>query len=165
MRQHGISSCAAKLRNQTEIIDSLELFKNSGKWQKGMQVETNFHDAINIESDPEQIKQVLWNIFLNAADAMPDGGLLQINTEMAESDDLPGPGKEMVKIVIRDGGEGFSKKALSHLFTPFFTTKRGGSGLGLAIVKRIVEGLKGKVYGENHPDGGAEITIFLVSSQ
>ena len=56
---------------------------------------------------------------------------------------------------------GFSKKALSHLFTPFFTTKEGGSGLGLAMVKRIVEGLKGKVYGKNHPDGGAEITILL----
>ena len=67
----------------------------------------------------------------------------------------------MVKITVRDSGQGFSKNAVTHLFTPFFTTKEGGSGLGLATVKRIVEGLKGKVYGENHPDGGAQITILL----
>ncbi|MBN1626911.1 MAG: sensor histidine kinase, partial [Deltaproteobacteria bacterium] len=60
-----------------------------------------------------------------------------------------------------DSGEGFSEKALSSIFTPFFTTKEGGSGLGLAIVNRIIGGLKGRVSGRNHPDGGAEITILL----
>ncbi|MEE9609725.1 MAG: ATP-binding protein, partial [Desulfatiglandales bacterium] len=70
-------------------------------------------------------------------------------------------GRTMGKITVRDTGQGFSKRALSHLFTPFFTTKEGGSGLGLPIIKRIVEGLEGEVYGKNHPDGGAEITILL----
>ncbi|MBW2610470.1 MAG: PAS domain S-box protein [Deltaproteobacteria bacterium] len=143
------------------IIDSLELFKNSGKWNENMQVETNFHGTMNLQSDPEQIKQVLWNIFLNASDAMPDEGLLLIGTDMEDSQDLPEPGKKATKITIRDNGEGFSKKALSQLFTPFFTTKQGGSGLGLAIVKRIVEDLNGEIHGRNHPDGGAEITILL----
>ena len=72
-----------------------------------------------------------------------------------------GSSKEMARITIRDTGAGFSKKALQHLFTPFFTTKEGGSGLGLATVKRIVEGLKGEVTGKNHPEGGAEVDIFL----
>jgi two-component system C4-dicarboxylate transport sensor histidine kinase DctB len=67
----------------------------------------------------------------------------------------------MVRIVVRDNGRGFSEKALQYLFTPFFTTKEGGSGLGLAIVKRVVEGLGGTVYGANHPDGGAVITVLL----
>ena len=67
----------------------------------------------------------------------------------------------MVKIIIRDTGKGFSQKALSQMFTPFFTTKDGGSGLGLAMVKRIVEGLQGKIYGENHPEGGAVVTLYL----
>jgi len=70
----------------------------------------------------------------------------------------------MVKITIRDTGEGFSQKALDQLFTPFFTTKEGGTGLGLAVVKRIVEGLKGKVSGKNHSQGGAEITMLLPST-
>ena len=143
------------------IIESLELFKNSGKWNDQMKVETIINGNIKLVSDPEQIKQVLWNIFLNAVEAMPGKGSLRISAEAVEKRDIPESKKEMVKITVRDTGKGFSKNALSNLFTPFFTTKEGGSGLGLAIVKRIVEGLKGSVYGKNHPDGGAVITVLL----
>ncbi len=142
-------------------VESLELFKNSGNWTEKLRVETDFRKDIKLESDPEQIKQVLWNLFLNASEAMPKGGLVRVSADLVDSRDPSQRGQKMVKITVRDTGEGFSKKALSHLFTPFFTTKEGGSGLGLATVKRIVEGLKGKVYGENHPEGGAEITILL----
>jgi two-component system sensor histidine kinase PilS (NtrC family) len=141
--------------------ESLELFKNSGNWTGQLRVETNFKRDIMLESDPEQIKQVLWNLFLNASEAMPNGGVVRVSADLVESRDASEPGQKMVKISVKDSGQGFSKKALSHLFTPFFTTKEGGSGLGLATVKRIVEGLKGKVHGENHPEGGAEITILL----
>ena len=127
-------------------------------------METDFRRDIKLESDPEQIKQVLWNLFLNASEAMPNGGVVQVSADMVESRDTFKPGQKMVKITVRDSGQGFSNRALSHLFTPFFTTKEGGSGLGLATVKRIVEGLKGKVHGENHPDGGAQITILLHTS-
>ena len=143
------------------INDSLELFKKSGKWNEKMRFEIDFQDPIKLQSDPEQIKQVLWNLFLNATDAMPNEGSLRISTEMVNGERSHWREQKMVKITVQDTGLGFSKKALSHLFTPFFTTKEGGSGLGLAIVKRIVEGLKGQVYGANHPDGGAEITIIL----
>jgi two-component system sensor histidine kinase PilS (NtrC family) len=141
--------------------ESLELFKNSGNWTGKLRVETDFKRDIMLESDPEQIKQVLWNLFLNASEAMPNGGVVRVSADLVESRDASEPGQKMVKISVKDSGQGFSKKALSHLFTPFFTTKEGGSGLGLATVKRIVEGLKGKVRGENHPEGGAEITILL----
>ena len=145
------------------IMDSLELFKNSKKWVSKMQVETNFCGDIKVESDPEQIKQVLWNLFVNASEAMPDGGFLHIRTELVHDRHVLADNGTSVKITIRDTGEGFSEKALRQIFTPFFTTKDGGTGLGLAIVKRIVTGLKGEVYGESHPEGGAEITIFLPS--
>ncbi|MBW1913192.1 MAG: ATP-binding protein, partial [Deltaproteobacteria bacterium] len=115
----------------------------------------------DLESDPEQIKQVLWNIFLNAVNAMPDDGVLWISTETEDSPDIAGQDRKTVKIIVRDTGDGFNEKALSHMFTPFFTTKKGGSGLGLAIVKRIMEGLQGSIHGRNHPDGGAEITVLL----
>ena len=142
-------------------IESLELFKNSGNWTDKMRVETDFKKDIKLESDPEQIKQVLWNLLLNAGEAMPKGGLVRVSADLVDGRDSPEPGQKMVKITVRDTGKGFSRKALSHLFTPFFTTKEGGSGLGLATVKRIVDGLKGSIYGQNHPDGGAEITILL----
>lgn len=143
------------------ITESYELFRNSGKWNQEVVLKTEFHDNVELKSDPEQIKQILWNIFLNAIDAMPDGGLLRISIKAEEDPNVSEYGQKMVKISIRDSGDGFSEDSLPHLFTPFFTTKKGGSGLGLAIVKRIVEGLGGRVSGRNHPDGGAEINIFL----
>jgi two-component system sensor histidine kinase PilS (NtrC family) len=143
------------------IVDSLELFKNRGEWTEKVRVETHFGGLLSIESDPEQIKQVLWNLFLNAIEAMANGGTLRIDTDMVDSQGVHETGKQYARITIRDTGEGFSQKALQHLFTPFFTTKEGGSGLGLAMVKRIVEGLRGEVYGKNHSEGGAEITILL----
>jgi two-component system sensor histidine kinase PilS (NtrC family) len=143
------------------IIDALELFKNSGKWNRKLKVNTDFRNPILLESDPEQIKQVLWNIFINAVDEMPEGGLLYISTEEVLTLNMPYSNPKTVKIVIRDTGKGFNDKTLPNLFTPFFTTKKGGVGLGLAIVKRIVEGLKGKISGETHPDGGAVITVLL----
>jgi two-component system sensor histidine kinase PilS (NtrC family) len=145
------------------IKDSLELFQNSEKWFSKMNVETDFIKDIRVESDPEQIKQVLWNLFVNASEAMPGGGSLHIRTRVVHDGRVLGDNGTSVKITIRDTGEGFSEKALRHIFTPFYTTKDGGTGLGLAIVKRIMNGLRGEVYGKTHPEGGAEITIFLPS--
>jgi two-component system sensor histidine kinase PilS (NtrC family) len=146
------------------IMESLELFRNMGHWTDKIRVETHWGGEIRLESDPEQIKQVLWNLFLNASEAMPHGGSLHIRTEVVNGRGDPHKNKKTVKITVRDTGQGFSPRAISQLFTPFFTTKEGGSGLGLATVKRIVEGLKGRVYGKNHPEGGAEVTIVLRSS-
>jgi len=143
------------------IQESLELIKNSGKWLDRIDVHTRLRESLQIETDPQQIRQVLWNLFLNASEAMPDGGSLYVRTEMVNHFDGHGAGRKIAKVTIRDTGKGFSKQALQYLFTPFFTTKEGGSGLGLATVKRIVEGLKGRVFGSNHPEGGAEITLLL----
>ncbi|RJR52439.1 MAG: PAS domain S-box protein [Desulfobacteraceae bacterium] len=146
------------------ILDSLAIFKGREEWMSRIRVETDFPNSLMLWSDPEQLRQVLWNLFLNACEAMPEGGLLQVKTEKRVSKS-PGEGQsEVVKITIRDTGEGFSQKALDQIFTPFFTTKEGGTGLGLAVVKRIVEGLKGKVSGQNHAKGGAEITLLLPST-
>lgn len=139
------------------ILESIELLKNSGKWNGKLEIRTELDSQSLIVSDPEQIKQVLWNVFLNAVDAISDDGLLYISTETVKENNKP----DLIKIIVRDSGTGFSEKSLAHLFTPFFTTKEGGSGLGLAIVKRIIDSLKGEIYGRNHPDGGAEIGIIL----
>jgi two-component system sensor histidine kinase PilS (NtrC family) len=142
------------------IRDSLELFRNRGEWTTKVRVATAMNGPLEMKSDPEQIKQLLWNLYLNAVEAMMDGGTLHISTNM---DDAKKTQRRYAKITIRDTGNGFSKEALDNLFTPFFTTKEGGSGLGLAIVKRIVEGLRGEVHGRNHAEGGAEITLILDS--
>ena len=144
------------------ILESLDLFKNSRHRTDEIEIFTDLHDALTLESDPEQVRQVLWNLFLNACEAMPHGGSLCVLTSVEQ--DTSQPDVKRIKISVRDTGNGFDENALSQLFVPFFTTKEGGSGLGLATVKRIVEGLQGEVRGGNYPEGGAEIAIsFPVS--
>ncbi|MFH1241507.1 MAG: ATP-binding protein [Pseudomonadota bacterium] len=141
------------------ILECLGLFQKSQRWSAGLSAHTDFRHPIKMESDPEQIKQVLWNLFSNAVEAMGAHGRLCVSSEMEPG--ISKAGRNMVKIVVRDTGTGFDKTDLSKMFTPFFTTKERGSGLGMAIVKRIVEGLKGQVVGDNHPDGGARVIIYL----
>jgi len=146
------------------ITDTLSLFKKSDRWTGNIEIATYFDAPIHMTSDPDQLKQVLWNLFLNASEAMEKGGRLHVSTAIIDSTGSPNTQSNRgsaVKIMVRDSGQGFSKSALEHLFLPFYTTKRSGSGLGLAIVKRIVDGLQGHVGGENHPGGGAEIKIVL----
>ena len=142
-----------------EILESLELFKNSHHWNGKMGVFTDFCDPIRLKSDPEQLKQVLWNLFQNACQAMPDGGSLCVITRL--NPDTSRPDRKQVEISVRDTGSGLDDRVLNKAFTPFFTTKEEGSGLGLAIVKRIVEGLNGEVIARNHSEGGAEVSILL----
>jgi len=138
------------------ILESLELFKNSRYWDNRISLKTDLQQAVTVESDPEQVKQILWNLLLNASEAMTQGGELHVSTNSNS-----GSNGKRAKIVVRDTGKGFDQAALSHLFTPFYTTKEQGSGLGLATVKRITEGLKGEIHGTNHPEGGAQLTLIL----
>ncbi len=141
------------------VKESLTLYRNSPRWNEKVRVITHFMDSVMVESDPALIKQVLWNLFLNASDAMPEGGIIEIGTRWAFEASQPSTKK--VAITIRDTGDGFDPITLPKLFTPFFTTKEEGSGLGLATVKRIMDELRGRISGRNHPQGGAEITIIL----
>ena len=143
------------------IRDSLELFLNTGDKSDTIRVVSRLEDPIFMESDPEQVKQVLWNILRNAREAMPEGGAIHIETRLEEGTDRPDDPRPMAELIVRDTGTGFGEGALEALFTPFYTTKEEGSGLGLATVKRILEGLRGRIRGRNHPGGGAEITIHL----
>jgi len=140
-------------------LESLELFRNSSHWNRNIRLSTDFRGDIQLESDPEQLRQVLWNLFLNASEAMPDGGVLEVTLERMPFDTRRED--ERVRIVVRDTGGGFDEKDLSKAFNPFFTTKAEGSGLGLPIVKGIVEGFGGEVRCGNHREGGAMVTVEL----
>ncbi len=143
------------------ILDSLDLFRNSCGETGKILVITRFEEPIQMDSDPEQIKQIIWNILLNARDAMTEGGTLYVETHIGNDKEEPEKNPGEVEVIVRDTGAGFTLGALDNLFTPFFTTKEEGSGLGLATVKRIIEGLHGRVRGENHPEGGARIILNL----
>ena len=143
------------------ISDTLFIFQNSQSWSSQLKVEKVFSTPLEIASDQRQLKQVLWNIFLNASEVMPKGGVIRVSTDRIDQSDRSGTTRESVRIRVEDNGPGISPKVIKEMFKPFSTTKKGGSGLGLAIVKRVVEGLEGEVAGENLAQGGAVITIVL----
>ncbi len=111
-----------------------------------------------IEADPDQVKQVLWNLILNARQAMdPKGGKIRVRLFRRGG---AGPGASC-GFSVSDSGPGIPKETLKKLFTPFFTSRPDGTGLGLAMVDRIVGMHGGIVDAENLPEGGARFTVVL----
>jgi signal transduction histidine kinase/CheY-like chemotaxis protein len=115
------------------------------------------------EVDPSQIGQVLHNILLNARQAMPEGGIIEVHAEnVLESAPTP---CARVKISIRDYGCGIPADVLPRIFDPYFTTRPGSSGLGLATAYAIIEKHGGTLSVESKPGGGTLFTIDLPASQ
>jgi PAS domain S-box-containing protein len=122
-----------------------------------------------VKADPAQIEQALLNLGINAADAMPDGGKLIIQTRnvaMAENharQHIGASSGNYVLLTVSDTGCGMDKETLDHIFEPFFTTKGigKGTGLGLASVYGIVKGHGGYIHCESGPGQGTTFTIYL----
>jgi two-component system sensor histidine kinase HydH len=116
-----------------------------------------------IQGDPEQLKQVLINLFQNSVQAMPGGGTLTIEVH-APSDmtawRLSGA-PELLEVRVRDTGHGLSEEARQHIFVPFYTTKEKGTGLGLAICQRIIKNHGGSISLSNQREEGTEFVIRL----
>ena len=106
-----------------------------------------------LDADSAQLQQVILNVFLNAIEAMPEGG--QISVFTGKRDD------ESLEISIADTGKGIPEGVLPNIFQPFMTTKSKGSGLGLAICKRIVEEHGGTIEATSHSCGGTQFVIIL----
>jgi PAS domain S-box-containing protein len=106
-----------------------------------------------VEIDPRQFEQVLYNLLLNAAQAVEHEGSITVSTWLYD---------ESVEIRVRDTGPGLPPEAAEKLFQPFFTTRREGTGLGLAVAKKIVVAHGGTIEASNAASGGAEFRIRLV---
>jgi signal transduction histidine kinase len=106
----------------------------------------------NVKSDFNQMKQVLLNLFQNAIDATPAGGLIHIITESDEAN---------IFVRFIDTGSGIAADNPDVIFEPFFTTKITGVGLGLANVKKIIKDHRGKIWAFNREEGGAEFVIKI----
>lgn len=111
-----------------------------------------------VMADPMQLQQIFMNLLLNAADAMPEGGTLALETMFDR-------GLGMLQIKISDTGTGVDAAVINNIFQPFFTTKAKGTGLGLAITKRLVEENEGQIIIESKANGGAAFIITLPALQ
>jgi signal transduction histidine kinase len=131
------------------------LLNFDNKIERKISIEKFFdYDTPPLMLDKNSIKQVLLNIINNSIEAMPEGGVLTINTRYKESE------KE-VELVIGDTGIGISEETLSQVFQPFFTTKDKGLGLGLNIVQKFVKEHGGYITITSTPGMGTQVTLVF----
>jgi two-component system nitrogen regulation sensor histidine kinase NtrY len=105
-----------------------------------------------VNADPEQMTRVLRNLVVNAIDAMPQGGVLTVQTIALDSS---------VRLEVSDTGQGLTPEECARLFTPYYTTKTHGTGLGLAIVQSVISDHHGRISVESEPGKGATFRIDL----
>ncbi|MBW1721345.1 MAG: PAS domain S-box protein [Deltaproteobacteria bacterium] len=150
-----------------------ETARTFGRTRKDIIIHQRLCPDLNfLEADQGQMEQVLWNLFINAGDAMPGGGELFLETSNVTHRDMQGspydpkPGS-YVRFRITDTGTGMDNETLEHLFEPFFTTKEKGrgSGLGLASVYGIVKGHGGYIDVESEQGKGSTFCLFFPASR
>lgn len=133
---------------------SLKIIEREAQ-SKNIRITTKFSPEINeVHIDQDRFNQVLLNLYLNAVEAMEDGGVLSV--ALSREDDT-----QKVRITVSDTGAGIKKEDMVHIFDPYFTTKQSGTGLGLAIVHKIIESHKGEVKIESEFGKGTTVTITL----
>ena len=160
--QHEISSVDL---NQV-VKEIAEAFSRARKQiAVTLNLEQDLHD---VKADPGQIEQVLLNLCVNAADAMPEGGRLTIQTckkihsDIHSPSMIPKPG-DYVQLTVRDTGDGMDEETRKRIFEPFFTTKTmgRGTGLGLVSVLAIIKRLGGVIDVESEIEHGTAFNIYL----
>ncbi len=118
-------------------------------------------DLPKVRMDFNQMHQVFLNLFLNAIQAMPNGGELKIKTEPIALAPLVNPGRDYVRISISDTGRGIPARDINKIFDPFFTTRPKGIGLGLSITYQIIKKHGGSIRVESKVDKGTTFILTL----
>ena len=151
-----------------KITSLKELIKDSAQLAlRGSNVRCTFcitDDLWPASIDTGQITQVINNLVINAVQAMPEGGVIQVSAENVSQGGTPLPAGGYVKITIRDEGVGIPEKYLPKIFDPYFTTKKKGSGLGLATSYSIVKQHSGYIDVESTLGVGTTVYVWLPAS-
>jgi len=140
------------------LDETIMLLKNSRNFVEGIRISRAVFPHIVLKGDSQRLRQVFWNLLINACQAMPKGGAITISASpFTHADDAAA----WCEIVLSDTGQGIAPEHLDKIFDPFFTTKTGGTGLGLAIVHRIIEDHGGAIAVDSEPGNGTQFTIRL----
>ena len=138
------------------ISETIEILQSKLTYSE-IEVEMRFSESsLTVKADKDRLKQVLFNIFDNAIQAMPNGGKLTVNTCIDNG---------YCRLTISDTGHGMTQETKDNLFKPFFTTKDGGSGLGLAVSRKIVADHGGYLEVSATSSEGSSFTVSLPATK
>ncbi len=143
----------------TDMIEEvLESMRYLPDWRGDIVTVKSIQDPLPlIRANKAEIRQLIWNLLMNAVQSMPDGGRLGIEAG-PDRTDASGP---CLELRIKDSGRGIAEKDAGRLFEPFFTTREKGMGMGLAIVNRIVDSHSGKIKVDSRSGEGTTFTVWL----
>ncbi len=168
--------------NLTELSDHVLHMMRSQCAEMGIVVQRVYHSISLVKIDMSQMEQVLFNLYMNAVQAMPDGGILTITCQCIstatasyshikqQEEKAIGFGKPIgvyseqrcwLELIVKDTGTGIAPDQLERIFQPFFTTKAHGIGLGLPITRRLIEDHRGHMIIESEPGCGTSTAVRL----
>ena len=136
-----------------EVMENTCMLMENYFQEKHITLQKRYETGIpEVPVDPTQIKQVFLNILMNAVEAMPDGGKLDVNIESVN---------ESIKIYIIDAGKGMQHGVLQNIYDPFFTTKPSGTGVGLSVSLKIIEDHGGTIDAISEQEKGTTMLLTL----
>ena len=146
-KQHKTESGEISLADA--LHDVTDLFRPQFR-QQGVNVDLYLQPVPELVADRDEIVQIFTNLFVNALQAMPEGGLLSVEMESHDG---------RIFIEVNDTGNGIAQENLSKVFDPFFTTKSKGTGFGLSVVLRIVKNYHGSIRVSSEPGQGTSFYL------
>ena len=147
------------LVNLAEILDEVLLLLEHRAHASPPKVIREYGEHLPAYLDSQQMRQAIWNLCLNAVEAMPEGGELRVAARSRRD----GTWQQWLEVEIGDTGGGIRPEDLPHIFEPFYSTKAGGSGLGLALVQRVVQDHGGEIEARSAQGAGTTFVVSLPS--
>jgi signal transduction histidine kinase len=136
-----------------EIVEGVLRMADGRMRDQRIDCRVDFREGPEVMADPDMLRRAVLNIVVNAIEAMPNGGELQV---------YAGPGEDGgYALAIGDSGSGIAPEDRDRIFEPYFTTKASGLGLGLVLTRKIVEAHGGKIVVDSQPGKGTRILILL----
>jgi two-component system sensor histidine kinase PilS (NtrC family) len=146
--------------NLAEVLDEVLLLIEHRPLPETLKVMREYPDALPARVDPQQVRQALWNLCINAVQALPEGGEVRVSGRR-----VPGDGNGRIEVAVADTGQGIAPADLPHIFEPFYSTKPEGSGLGLALVYRVIQDHGGHIEVRSQPGLGTTFTLALPAAR
>ena len=143
--------------NASKVLDEVVVLLEHRRLPDHLKLVREYGETLMVRADPQQLRQAIWNLCLNAVQSMPSGGELRVGGRVLEGERRPG----RVQLWIGDTGSGIAEADLPHIFEPFYSTKPEGSGLGLAMVYRVVQEHGGDIDVRSVPRMGTTFTLRL----